>query len=121
MFVKRKKLQVIDGETLMDLRLEPTRFCVDTLLPQGACMLSGAAKIGKSWMVLDWCVRIAKGEPVWNLPTHRGSVLYLALEDRMVRIQGRRTCSPMRCQGTPTLPWQRNGWTLACATRSVIL
>ena len=51
MFVKRKKLQVIDGETLMDLRLEPTRFCVDTLLPQGVCMLSGAAKIGKSWMV----------------------------------------------------------------------
>lgn len=61
MFVKRKKLQVIDGETLMDLRLEPTRFCVDTLLSQGVCMLSGAAKIGKSWMVLDWCVRIAKG------------------------------------------------------------
>ena len=89
MFVKRKKLQVIDGETLMDLRLEPTRFCVDTLLSQGVCMLSGAAKIGKSWMVLDWCVRIAKGEPVWNLPTHRGSVLYLALEDRMGRIQER--------------------------------
>ena len=89
MFVKRKKLQVIDGETLMDLRLEPTRFCVDTLLPQGVCMLSGAAKIGKSWMVLDWCVRIAKGEPVWNLSTHRGSVLYLALEDRMSRIQDR--------------------------------
>ena len=62
MFVKRKKLQVIDGETLMDLRLEPTRFCVDTLLPQGVCMLSGATKIGKSWMVLDWCVHIAKGE-----------------------------------------------------------
>ena len=89
MFVKRKKLQVIDGETLMDLRLEPNRFCVDTLLPQGVCMLSGAAKIVKSWMVLDWCVRIAKGEPVWNLPTHRGSVLYLALEDRMGRIQDR--------------------------------
>ena len=40
-------------------------------------------------MVLDWCVRIAKGEPVWNLSIHRGSVLYLALEDRMGRIQDR--------------------------------
>ena len=68
MFVKRKKLQVIDGETLMDLRLEPTRFCVDTLLPQGVCMLSGAAKIGKSWMVLDWCIHIAKGEPCLESP-----------------------------------------------------
>ena len=28
------KLTVIDGETLMDMRLPPTRFCVQTLLPQ---------------------------------------------------------------------------------------
>ena len=28
------KLTVIDGETLMDKRLPPTKFCVDTLLPQ---------------------------------------------------------------------------------------
>ena len=68
MFVKRKKLQVIDGETLMDLRLEPTRFCVDTLLPQGVCMLSGAAKIGKSWMVLDWCIHITKGNLCGTFP-----------------------------------------------------
>ena len=72
-------------------------------------------------MVLDWCVRIAKGEPVWNLPTHRGSVLYLALEDRMGRIQDRLNLLTDEVQETPTLLWQRNGWTLACATRSVIL
>ena len=89
MFVKRKKLQVIDGETLMDLRLEPTRFCVDTLLPQGVCFLGGASKIGKSWMVLDWCVRIAKGEPVWGLPTQKGTTLYLCLEDTLRRVQDR--------------------------------
>lgn len=32
------KLTVIDGETLMDKRLPPTKFCVDTLLPQGLCI-----------------------------------------------------------------------------------
>ena len=53
----KNKLTVIDGETLMDMRLVPTRFCVETLLPQGVSMLGGAPKIGKSWMVLDLCIR----------------------------------------------------------------
>ena len=60
----KNKLAVIDGETLMDMRLVPTKFCVDTLLPQGICILGGAPKIGKSWLVLDLCVRITKGEPI---------------------------------------------------------
>lgn len=71
--MEERNLQAIDGATLMGLHLEPTRFCVDTLLPQGVCFLGGASKIGKSWMVLDWCVRIAKGEPVWGLPTQKAS------------------------------------------------
>ncbi len=82
-------LTVIDGETLMDLCLPTTKFCVDTLLPQGLCILGGAPKIGKSWLVLDLCIRIAKGEPIWNLPTKQGSTLYLCLEDPLNRIQER--------------------------------
>lgn len=46
---KKAKLAVIDGETLMDMKLPPTKFCVETLLPQGMCILGGASKIGKSW------------------------------------------------------------------------
>lgn len=38
------KLTVIDGETLMDKRLPPTKFCDDTLLPQGLCILGGSPK-----------------------------------------------------------------------------
>lgn len=38
------KLTVIDGETLMDKRLPPTKFCVDTLMPQGLCILGGSPK-----------------------------------------------------------------------------
>ena len=87
--MEERNLQAIDGATLMGLRLEPTRFCVDTLLPQGVCFLGGASKIGKSWMVLDWCVRIAKGEPVWGLPTQKGTTLYLCLEDTLRRVQDR--------------------------------
>lgn len=84
-----KKLTVIDGETLQDMRFQPGKFCIDTLLPQGVSMLGGAPKNGKSWMVLDWCVRIAKGEPVWNLATKQGSTLYLCLEDPLRRVQDR--------------------------------
>ena len=71
------KLAVIDGETLMDMRLPPQRFCIHTLLPQGLSILSGASKIGKSWMALDMCLHVAKGEPMWNQPTTSGTVLYL--------------------------------------------
>lgn len=52
---EKTELAVIDGETLMDMKLPPTKFCVDTLLPQGLCILGGASKIGKSWWVLDLC------------------------------------------------------------------
>ena len=82
-------LTVIDGETLMDTRLPPRSFCIQTLLPEGISMLGGAPKIGKSWMVLDIGVRVAKGQPIWNLTTQKGTVLYLALEDTFSRLQER--------------------------------
>ena len=87
--MQTKKLQVVDGETLMDTRLEPTRFVVEQLLPQGLALLGGAPKIGKSWLTLDLCVRVAKGEPLWDFPTRQGTVLYLCLEDKWKRIQDR--------------------------------
>jgi hypothetical protein len=52
-------------------------------------MLCGAPKIGKSWLVLDWCIRIAKGEDVWTFKTKHGTTLYLCLEDNLSRIQQR--------------------------------
>lgn len=87
--MKEKRLTVIDGETLMDARFPKCKFCIDTLLPAGISMLGGAPKIGKSWMVLDLCLHIAKGEPIWGFDTMRGTVLYLALEDSLGRIQAR--------------------------------
>ena len=87
-----KLLEVVDGETLMDMQFPKSRFCIQSLLPKGVSILGGAPKTGKSWMVLDWCVRIAKGESVWNLPTEKGTVLYLCLEDSLARIQNRLNC-----------------------------
>ena len=58
---KQNNIKVIDAETLMDKRLPPTKFCVDTLLPQGLCILGGAPKVGKSWFVLDLCTHRGAG------------------------------------------------------------
>lgn len=49
--MEERNLQAIDGATLMGLHLEPTRFCVDTLLPQGL-LLSWALACGALWMLL---------------------------------------------------------------------
>lgn len=83
------KITVIDAETLMDKRLPPTKFCVDTLLPQGLCILGGAPKVGKSWFVLDLCTHVARGDEFLGLSVTRGKVLYLCLEDSERRIQER--------------------------------
>ena len=52
-------------------------------------MLAGAPKIGKSWMALDLALHVAKGEALWGLKVHPGTVLYLCLEDGNGRIHDR--------------------------------
>ena len=86
------KLSVIDGETLLDMDLNAPRFCVQNFLPQGLSILGGAPKMEKSWLVMDLCVRIAKGEAMWNIETTKGTTLYLCLEDPYFRIQQRLGC-----------------------------
>jgi hypothetical protein len=40
-------------------------------------------------MILWFCLKISRGEPVWGLPTAKTDVVYLALEDREWRVQQR--------------------------------
>ena len=62
---------------------------IDGILADGLAVMAGDSKIGKSWMVLWLCLQISKGEPVWDIPTRKTDVVYLALEDREWRIQQR--------------------------------
>ena len=78
-----------DTVTLGDIRFPETEFCVETLIPAGICVLGGAPKVGKSWLALDLCMKVAKGERFWNQRTRQGTTLYLALEDRFKRVQSR--------------------------------
>ena len=85
----KKKFHSVDGETLMNTLLPPIRFAVSTLLPQGLSILAGAPKVGKSWLALQICLVVAKGENLWNIPATQSSALYLCLEDSFTRIQSR--------------------------------
>ncbi len=84
-----RKLNTIDGATLMAQPLRPPNFIVDSLLSQGLHILAGSPKVGKSWLALWLAVTVAKGEPVWGMTAKPGSVLYLCLEDSQLRIQNR--------------------------------
>ena len=84
-----KHLRTIDGATLMSQPLKPLNFVVDSLLSQGLHVLAGSPKVGKSWLALWLSVTVAKGDPVWGMPTKGGTTLYLALEDSALRIQNR--------------------------------
>ena len=84
-----KHLRTIDGATLMSQPLKPLNFVVDSLLSQGLHILAGSPKVGKSWLALWLSVTVARGEPVWGMPTKGGTTLYLALEDSALRIQNR--------------------------------
>ena len=39
--------------------------------------------------MLDICIKVSKGEEIWNLKTNKCDVLYLALEDTYQRLQKR--------------------------------
>lgn len=87
--MKMTKLNTINCEEIMTQPLKPIEFVVDNLITQGLFILAGAPKIGKSWLALDICLSVAKGENVLNAKTAQGTSLYLCLEDSRIRIQNR--------------------------------
>ena len=84
-----KKLITRSCEEIMTTVYKPIEFVIDGLLAQGLYILAGAPKVGKSWLVLDMCLSIAKGESVLGQKTLQGTALYLCLEDSYARIQNR--------------------------------
>lgn len=84
-----RKLETMDAETLMTTPMQPLKFIVSGLIPQGLHVLAGSPKIGKSWLALWICLQVAKGEAVWSFETLKSAVLYLCLEDSFARIQSR--------------------------------
>jgi AAA domain len=82
--------RVKTGAYLNTAEFAPLHYQVDGLVPEGLTVLTGAPKIGKSWLVLSWLLELAR----------KGSaVLYLALEDSDRRMQWR--CRRLGCARIP--------------------
>ena len=68
-----KKLSTRSCEEIMTTVYKPIEFVIDGLLAQGLYILAGAPKVGKSWLALDMCLSIAKGEIVLGQKTLQGT------------------------------------------------
>lgn len=77
-------------EELLTLELPEPKWVVPGLLSEGLNLLAGPPKAGKSWLALNLAMTVAAGGMVLGQSeANAGNVLYLSLEDRTRRVQGR--------------------------------
>ncbi|MGI5849606.1 MAG: AAA family ATPase [Christensenellales bacterium] len=72
-----------------DTVYQPRTQVIDGLLCSGAYLFAGAPKVGKSFFMAQLGYHVSGGIPLWEYPAHKGTVLYLALEDNYARLQKR--------------------------------
>lgn len=86
----RERPSTMSAVELLERRFPAPRWAIPQILPEGASLLVGGPKLGKSWMVLGWAVAIASGgRALGSIAVEPGEVLYLALEDTPRRLQSR--------------------------------
>lgn len=82
-------LHTISMTELYDTVFIPRTPVVDGFLYSGTYLFVGAPKVGKSFFMAQLAYHVAMGLPLWEYPVHKGTVLYLALEDDYARLQRR--------------------------------
>lgn len=83
------ELTIYNSEYIMTTPLEKQEYIIYKMMYPGLYILAGAPKIGKSWLALDLCMSVANGEQFLKHDTNTGQVLYLSLEDNLLRLQNR--------------------------------
>lgn len=76
-----QKLKAISAVELQNKKFEEKFYAVQNMIPEGETVLAAPPKTGKSWLMLDMCIKVAKGEKFLNFETAKCGTLYLALED----------------------------------------
>lgn len=84
-----EELKIIDAQTLLCQPMEKPAYIMQGVIPAGLTLFCASQKIGKSWLMLALCLAVSKGTPMWGIPTQKGGVLYLCLEDTFGRMQDR--------------------------------
>ncbi|MGE0340849.1 MAG: AAA family ATPase [Xanthobacteraceae bacterium] len=68
----------------------PIKWVIPDYIAEGLNILAGKAKMGKSYMVLDWSLAVSMGGYAFGkIKVEQGDVLYLTLEDNWRRVQQR--------------------------------
>lgn len=79
-----------NGQWLAGQVFPPLQWAVPGIIPEGASVLVGPPKVGKSWLVLQLALSIAAGGyAIGAIAVEQRPVLYLALEDGDRRLQSR--------------------------------
>jgi len=81
----------ITAAALRNKSFKPINWVVNDLIPDGLTMLAAKPKVGKSWLMLDVAIALARGGWVLDKKCAQGDVLYAALEDNERRLKGRMT------------------------------
>jgi len=80
----------VSAVELLQKQFSPVAWAVADVLPEGAFLLGGRPKMGKSWLALSLALAVATGGRALGRATvQQGDVLVLALEDNERRLQER--------------------------------
>lgn len=81
----------IPAQELMRMRLPPTKYYVEGLIPEGLTILAASPKAGKTLLICDLLTSTCGGTEFLGLATNPAGCLLLALEDSESRLQQRLT------------------------------
>lgn len=80
----------ISARDLQSMEFADIKYVVPGYITEGATILAGRPKIGKSWMALAIAIAVGSGGKIFgSVDCEQGDVLYLALEDNQRRLQRR--------------------------------
>ena len=81
---------IITADALCKKVFPEPRWAIPGIVPEGATLLCGKPKMGKSWMALGFGIAVASGgKALGSIPVDPGDVLYLSLEDNERRLKSR--------------------------------
>lgn len=77
------------AKSLQSEVFQPLKSIAEGIVIEGATLLAGRPKIGKSWLALDLGLAVTIGGMFLGVYCKKGDVLYIALEDTKRRLQSR--------------------------------
>lgn len=85
-----KRPVIGNARALQGMTFPDIKYVVPGYITEGATLLAGRPKLGKSWLVLEAGLAVATGGTcLGGVQCERGDVLYLALEDNQRRLHSR--------------------------------